>query len=103
MRVLLNGRTLMQRLDESGLERFRHFLIEFAISYVSRKTNKHVGPSTILGYIKSIQRRLHEFGIQLNLFEGLIFNHPQHGLVTIIDTDLHNSKVNSMYQSHTTF
>ena len=55
MRVLLNGRTLMQGLDESGLERLRHFLIEFAIWYVSRKTNKHVGPSTMLVYIRSIR------------------------------------------------
>ena len=76
MRVLLNGRTPTQGLDKNGLERLRHFLIEFSVSYVSRKTNKPVGPSTMLGYIRSIQRRLHEFGIQLNLFEEPIFNHP---------------------------
>ena len=86
MRVLLNRRTLMQGLDESELERLRHFLIEFAISYVSRKNNKHVGPSTVLEYIRSIQRRLHELGIELNLCEVIIFNHAHHGLVTIIDS-----------------
>ena len=52
---------------------------------------------------RRIQRRLHEFGIQLNLFEGPIFNHPQHGLVTIIDNRFVQYQVNGMYQSHPMF
>ena len=49
MRVLLNGRTLTRGLDENGLETLRHFVIEFAISFVSSETNMHFGPSTMLG------------------------------------------------------
>ena len=55
-RVLLSGRNPEEGLDEACCLRLRHFLIEFAVGYVSNRTGREIAPSSMLGYVRSVQR-----------------------------------------------
>lgn len=70
MSVLLLGRSAKDGFDDDGLKRLRHFLIEFSTRYVSPRTKSEVMPSTMLNYVRGVQRRLSELGMKVNLFSG---------------------------------
>ena len=72
-------------LDPACQVRLRHFLIESCTRYVSSKTKESVAPSTMLGYDRSIQRRLAELKFKVNLLSGLIFACPNEGLKAVLD------------------
>ena len=66
--------------------------MEFSTNYVSKKKGTEVEPSSMLTYIRGIQRRLHELGLPVNLFEGSIFANPESGLVAALHNKFANQK-----------
>lgn len=71
-------------LPESAALRLRFFLIEFSCLYRTAG-GKCVTPSTMKGYIASIQRCLRGMGVQCALFSGHVFKDPHKGLVAALD------------------
>ena len=59
--------------------------MEFGTNYVSKKKRTQVEPSSMLTYIRGIQRRLHELALPVHLFESSIFANPDSGLVAALD------------------
>ena len=85
IRVLLNGRPFSEGLDKESKYRLNHFLIEFATSYVSKRSGVSVSPSSMLSYIRSIQRRLSELAFPVNLFSEKIFADKSTGIVSVLN------------------
>ena len=52
---------------------------------MSSKTKESVAPSTVLGYVRSIQRQLAELKCKMNLLSGPIFACPNEGLKAVLD------------------
>ena len=101
LRIILNGRAASSGFDENCEKRLRHFLIEFCVGYVSKTTGKHVEPSSMLTYIRSIQRRLNQLGFPVNLFSGPNFADSRHGLVSVLDNRFaHQQSKGSGTKSH---
>ena len=72
-------------MKDSGWKRLRHFLIEFAMRYISPRISEEVLPSTMLNYLRSVQSRLGELGFPVNLFAGPIFDDPMEGPKSALD------------------
>lgn len=85
MTILTDGNTKQNGFDDARQLRLRHFLIEFGTRYVSVKKKSSVAPSTMLGYVRGVQRRLKELNYDVNLFSGPIFNYPNEGLKPVLD------------------
>lgn len=74
MCIMLASRTVYQALDSGVFKRVKHFIIEFALCYVSQMTRIKFGQAFLLGYMRSVQRRVEELRACLNLFQETIFN-----------------------------
>jgi len=66
-------------------ENIRRELIPFVISYKSKKTGKSVTPVTMKTYILGLQRQFSEWGYELTLVSGPIFDHKKYGLRAVCD------------------
>lgn len=67
------------------LKTVRFHLIEFAVNYRS-KSGEEVKPITMRGYILGLQRAFkYEWGYDLKLLEGDVFNCPAEGLMAVLD------------------
>ena len=53
--------------------------------YASPRTKEEVVPSTMLKYLRGVQRRLSELGFPINLFSSPILNDPVEGLKSALD------------------
>lgn len=58
MKVLIHGNTESCKLNKTCKLRLRHFLLEFCACYQSLKKSGPVNPSTMLRYMRGIQRPL---------------------------------------------
>lgn len=83
--LLLQGRDFRLGMDRDCLLRLRYFLIEFSVHYVSKKTSTNVSPSSMMTYMRGINRRFDELGFELNIHENKIINDPNCGLRTVLE------------------
>ena len=85
VKIVLIGITSAKMLDANCQQRLRNFLIEFCSGYISKKTKKPFAPSTMSGYVRSVQQLLSDLGYRVNLFSGHIFDCPRCDLKAAMD------------------
>jgi len=83
-RLFLNA-TPGEEVPLSTQENIRRELISFVISYKSKKTQKSVSQTTMKTYILGLQRKFAEWGYELTLVSGPVFDHNKYGLRAVCD------------------
>lgn len=83
------------------LKHIRYVLIEYVTNMRNSKTGKDLQPSTIKNYILGIQRAFrYDWGYDLKLLEGPIFNCPHEGLTAVLDNKARSLQEQGMHTTH---
>lgn len=85
LNVLFQGQDFRLGMDQDCLMRLRYFPIEFSVNYVSHKTRKNISPSSMLTYMRGINRRFDKLGFPVNINDGPIFNDSENGPKNVLE------------------
>ena len=66
LRAILKPTKTSNTFNDSSKKILCHFLVEFSTNYVSKKKRMEVEQSSMLTYIRGVQRRLHELALPVN-------------------------------------